>query len=202
MVEETKPASGNDKDSSKKSLSNYINKENKVVVIIVGLVVLFGLLAVFNSLSNKATQTVSDKIIETAVNNASSDAKVDVNNGSYTVKDNNGNTGTYDSNSTISDDFPKEVPLYGNETISGNIRNATSQGVTWVVSATTDDSFAIVKQFVEDSFKGWENTVDYTINNTISKSYKKGNLEVSLVVTAGTDRLPGTSITYSAMLTQ
>ncbi len=186
--------------NSNKSLASYFNKDNKVAIIIVAVVLILIGGAIVNSTRDKAATTISSKIIENAIN-SQSDTKVDINNdgSSITFKNDQGQTGTYDSKKTVSADFPSEIPLYGGQEILGNIRSESPDGIGWVLTTNSTDSLETVNNFFKSNLSGWTKGTDFSTSETVSAMYTKGNLQFSYVLSAGTDKKPVTGITYSVI---
>jgi len=140
----------------------------------------------------------ASKLTESIIENATG-GKVDVDSksGDYTVKSSDG---TYEltSSGKLPENFPDEVPLYGDQDITGSYRSSNDNASSWSVVAETKDSVSRVDDFFDEEFSSWDNQGEYASNDTTTTIYKKGNLSVTVSVGPKTNDAGKTSISYLA----
>lgn len=111
--------------------------------------------ALTDNLAEKATEKVAEKAIETVTN-----AEVDLGEGEISITGEDGESMSLGEDLEVPEDFPADVPVYGDATIS----SVSSVNESFYLGLTTDDDYDDIKDFYEKQLekKGW------TIDNTSS----------------------------------
>jgi hypothetical protein len=187
----------------KKPMSPKNKKILIIVAIVAGALILFSIIGgyfAWRFVSNKVTDKAAETLVEGALGSATGN-KVDVStNGDVTVKSQDGSS-SYDNSKKLSEDFPKIVPVYPNQTIQGNFRTKSSEGeISWTVSAISKDATTTVSQYFKDKMAGWTNPSSYEYNDSSTFSGEQGKTKVVIGVGPETTEAGyKTRITYSVI---
>lgn len=203
MTEDKQPAVAESKSEDKKDdmvavppkKSGGNNKTLVIVLVVVFVVLVLPGLVIGGAIwwfGRNGTDKVAENIIESATG---SDVDIDSSNGSYTIKSGDGSA-ELSSSAKLPDNFPSDVPLYGNQTITSSYRSSSDGDSYWSVSATTSDKQSDVESDLKDQFTDWTSGGEYSVNDSTTTVYEMGDLTVTLTVAPDSSDSSLTSITY------
>lgn len=147
-------------DIQEEPASTSQNKTLKIVLIIVGVFVLLAMLGVAILIWFGAT--IGEKAIEQAtdssITRSDEGISIETEDGDFAIG----------SDQELSEDFPKEVPLYSPATITATARSRQADEVFWNATLSTNDSAGSIQSFYENALEqdGW----------TIESSFETGGL--------------------------
>lgn len=137
---------------------------------------LFSFLLIGGGCLNRAAQNVSENA------NPSGSGKIDISDDTYNYADKEtGASASVGANARIPDDFPSDVPRYGNaQILAASV--IPNQGATLLY--TTDDSPATVSQWYEDELIGdqWTLQSDSNYNGRLMQVFEKDDVMISIAV--------------------
>ncbi|MBU2613711.1 hypothetical protein KJ925_04660 [Patescibacteria group bacterium] len=149
----------------------------------------------FQSAQDKIAEKVAEGMIENATG-----ADVDLEEGSVTVTDvESGMTASYGENVKLPDDFPSDVPMYPDATLTG-VTFSRNDGVSgWVTMTSSDDVSKLVAWYADEAKgKGWESDASMTVNGAEYRSWTKDAATMTVNVTKAEDSDEvGIMVTYS-----
>lgn len=152
----------------------------------------------FAGIKEKVENKIGQKVTEGAVG-ALTGGKVDLDadSNNWQFKDNKtGNSVAVGEDLKLPDDFPKEVPIYaGAKVKSVSLNRSGDKGAT--VTLGTDDQPEKVATWYSESLKkdGWSEDSSTTMGKSEARNYKKGNMELSLLVFPTDDQGKGSLAT-------
>jgi nitrate reductase NapE component len=161
------------------------------VLLVLPAILLFGFFAWVSQGDN------AENIIESAIESSTGgDVDFDSSDGSFSVETKDGEKVEFQSGegATIAEDFPAEVPLYGNQSLQAASRFGDENNTVWSVQATTSDSRADVIEFFDKELADWEKTFTSSTNDIEARYYKKGELQLQISITSDDD---DTGINYN-----
>lgn len=184
-------------EPTKKVVDN--NKKMLIVAaVVVGLFVLWKFVLSDND-SGLSDGYNSDNFTESIIESATgADVDYDEGRGSVSVKTDEGEFSS-ETSGELPDNFPSDIPVYDKQNIVSSYSTTNDDGTVWYVSAQTDSSVDDVKNFFTDKFTGWDNKSTSTYNSTVTQSYEKGTVQVSLIISPAGEAYNNdkTTITYS-----
>lgn len=157
-----------------------------VVLLALGVVVLTG------------CAKVAEKATEAAVEKATG-VKVDQSGENVTVTTDEGEA-TLSSEAKLPADFPADVPLYDNATITSAMTNKADEGMTFIVAATSDDDAATIFEWYKKAFedKGWEIKSTMEVGDSVGGlSAEKNSQLATLSIGYGDEKKADMTITVT-----
>ena len=173
------------------------SSSNKTLLIIVGIIVLvfviipavtFAIFAVWLGSGDNANK-LTEGIVESTTG-----ADIDTKDGSLSITNKDGDEFSVGGEQDYADDFPSEVPKYPGGTVTSNIRSGSTDETYWSNSVETKDDSAKVLAFYKEEMADWTESSTFTVNDSTTTSYEKGDLEASITVTSGDGS--GSTIAY------
>lgn len=157
------------------------SNNNKVVIIIVAVIaalVVFGMIG--SIIMGKLFKKGAENLVEKASNSQITTNK----DGTTTIKSNDGSA-AYSTEQKLPDDFPKDIPLYSGQKITGSSKVKTDNETTWQVTAETSDSVSKTTDGVKKLYSGWEQSSESQANDTYYYYFTKGNFTANVYVASG-----------------
>lgn len=158
-----------------------------IIVVVVGVLVVLGAIGSF--VAGKLLNKAGKSIVENATN-----TKITTNkDGTTTVESKDGST-SISTTAKLPDDFPKDIPLYAGQKLTGSSKVKADTEITWQVTAETTDKIAKASSTAKALFSGWESTSETQQNDNYYYYFSKGNYTVNLYVAPGDN---GSTISYT-----
>jgi hypothetical protein len=129
-------------------------------------------------------QAIAQKATEKAVQGATGGA-VNVNGDTVTLKGTDGSQATIAKETSIPNDFPSDVPLYANGTVTAVVTNETPQGKGYLVGIKYKDDTTTVLDWYNAEFKkgDWKVLSTVTTGDGGMISAENGTYSVTIVIT-------------------
>ena len=174
-------------NSASKPASKSNNNVIVIILVIVGVLVVLGAIGSF--VAGKLLNKAGKSIVENATN-----TKITTNkDGTSTVESKDGSV-SYSDAAKLPTDFPKNIPLYSGQKLTGSSKVKNDTETTWTVTAESSDEVSKVAGKVASLFSGWESTGEQQINDTYYYYFEKGNTKTNLYLSSNDEKK--TVLTY------
>lgn len=184
-----KPEATADKTQNNTQKPNGKSNNNVIVIVlvVVGVLVVLGSIGTF--VAGKLLNKAGKSIVENATN-----TKITTNkDGTSTIESKDGSV-SYSDAAKLPTDFPKNIPLYSGQKLTGSSKVKNDSETTWTVTAESSDEVSKVAGKVASLFSGWESTGEQQINDTYYYYFEKGNTKVNLYLSSNDEKK--TVLTY------
>lgn len=173
------------------------NTALKVVLGILGCCLVLTIIAMIagtlftRSVTNKLKTDFAEKGVESLIENQIEketgkkvDIDTDTENGKFEIKDDEGSSFSFGSESKLPDDFPTDVPVYSGAKVasSSRINDSKSGELSFLVVLSTPDDAKKVMAFYNDKLKGNGWAIEATYDSTYGSSVTASKSERSLAV--------------------
>ena len=149
-----------------------------VLILVIIPSVAFGVFAFWLSSGNNANK-LTEGIVESTTG-----ADINTEDGSLSITNKDGDQFSVGGEQDYADDFPSEIPKYPGGSVNSNIRSSSSGDTYWSNSVSTKDSMTKVLAYFKTEMSSWTEETTFTVNNSTTTSYRKGDLQVTISVSS------------------
>ena len=174
-------------NSASKPASKSNNNVIVIILVIVGVLVVLGAIGSF--VAGKVLNKAGKSIVENATN-----TKITTNKDGTTTIESKDGSNSISTTAKLPDDFPKDIPLYSGQKLTGSSRVKSDTEISWQVTAETTDKVAKASAAVKALYSAWDATSETQQNDNYYYYFSKGNYTVNLYVAPADN---GSTISYT-----